>query len=142
MAATTTSPRTENARRILEEHRAALATDLRHDIRDAHAGIETVQPDNASDDLDAVAVMAQSDIRFSVMHIKGELLVMVNGALAAIGEGCYGICASCGSNISDARLRALPSALRCMPCEEQKEDAELVRMRVSDPVHRLAKRLR
>lgn len=33
----------------------------------------------------------------------------------------YGLCIDCGTDIPFARLRALPSALRCLACEEKFE---------------------
>lgn len=40
-------------------------------------------------------------------------------ALQRISSGTYGICSSCGAPISEARLRALPTALRCTACQAQ-----------------------
>ncbi len=42
-------------------------------------------------------------------------------ALRRIEDGSYGKCAECGERLPDARLKALPAALRCRPCEEQRE---------------------
>ena len=39
-------------------------------------------------------------------------------------EGTYGNCFECGDEIAEARLRALPFALRCKDCEEARETAE------------------
>ena len=36
----------------------------------------------------------------------------------------YGDCFECGDQISEARLRALPFAVRCKDCEEARETAE------------------
>ena len=39
-------------------------------------------------------------------------------ALERISAGTYGICDSCGEEISTARLEALPQATRCVNCAE------------------------
>ena len=41
----------------------------------------------------------------------------LKAALEAIDAGTYGICVDCGEEISEGRLRALPDAVRCVPCQ-------------------------
>ena len=40
----------------------------------------------------------------------------IDGALARIAEGTYGICQSCGVEISELRLEALPATTLCVDC--------------------------
>jgi len=40
----------------------------------------------------------------------------IQEALNRISEGSYGICAECGADIDPKRLRALPTATRCISC--------------------------
>lgn len=52
--------------------------------------------------------------------IEGSLrdeLRDAEAALTRISDGVYGICGACGVPIAEARLRALPTALRCTACE-------------------------
>jgi DnaK suppressor protein len=37
-------------------------------------------------------------------------------------DGSYGVCADCGDEISERRLRAVPFATRCLPCQQSAED--------------------
>ena len=48
----------------------------------------------------------------------------VDAALRRLEEGTYGDCFECGDEIAEARLRALPFAVRCKDCEEARETAE------------------
>jgi DnaK suppressor protein len=48
----------------------------------------------------------------------------VDAALRRLEEGTYGDCFECGEEIAEARLRALPFAVRCKDCEEARETAE------------------
>jgi DnaK suppressor protein len=48
---------------------------------------------------------------------KSEL-AQVDGALARLAAGTYGICARCGRTIPRARLEARPFAELCVPCAE------------------------
>ena len=40
----------------------------------------------------------------------------IRRALKQISEGTYGICAQCGEDIDPRRLKALPTATRCISC--------------------------
>ena len=51
------------------------------------------------------------------------LLEAAEAALNRIASGAYGICQSCGQDIPLARLEAMPSAARCVTCQ-QKEDLD------------------
>ena len=50
-------------------------------------------------------------------------LSLVNGALARLETGEFGICVDCGESIEGARLLANPIAKRCLACQSQREDA-------------------
>jgi RNA polymerase-binding transcription factor DksA len=49
-----------------------------------------------------------------------EGLREVDDALAKFDAGTYGACESCGQEIGDARLEAMPSARFCMVCASQR----------------------
>jgi DnaK suppressor protein len=40
----------------------------------------------------------------------------IGEALKRIAEGTYGVCAECGDDIDPKRLKALPTATRCISC--------------------------
>jgi DnaK suppressor protein len=127
--------RNQRGRRILEERRAVLMADLRHDVHDAFAGVDAVQTHDTMDDLDAAAEL--NSVRFDLMQMKADALARIDEALDRVNEGHYGLCESCGAEISEARLSALPFALRCTHCEERKEDAEETRRREANLLQRL-----
>jgi DnaK suppressor protein len=56
--------------------------------------------------------------------MKSETLNKVDAALRRLDDGTYGDCYECGEEIAEARLRALPFAVRCKDCEEARETAE------------------
>ena len=53
----------------------------------------------------------------SLATSEGARLRDVDAALERIKAGTFGKCATCGREISEARLRAVPSALYCASCE-------------------------
>jgi DnaK suppressor protein len=124
-------------RHILEQRRNEILADLRHDLRDVRAGVDTIQADDALDDLDVGAVIERSGIHLSLLRLKDEILIRIDEALARIDQGHYGLCDSCRAEISEARLRALPFASRCTRCEERREMRGGERRHTSGLLHRL-----
>ncbi len=45
----------------------------------------------------------------------------VNAALQRLDAGTYGLCRRCGAEIPVARLRAVPTAILCVPCKKLEE---------------------
>lgn len=79
------------------------------------------------DEAESAEALIQEHIEIALRQMKSETLNKVNAALARLEQGTYGNCLECGGEISEARLRALPFALRCMTCERVREDAERIR---------------
>jgi len=50
-----------------------------------------------------------------------ENLRRINNSLRKMIDGSYGMCASCGQHILEARLRALPLASLCIKCQIKEE---------------------
>ncbi|HWH14526.1 MAG TPA: TraR/DksA C4-type zinc finger protein [Miltoncostaeaceae bacterium] len=46
-----------------------------------------------------------------------QQLERLRAAQAALEQGTYGVCVDCGESISPGRLRAVPDAVRCVPCQ-------------------------
>lgn len=46
-------------------------------------------------------------------------ILAIRAALQRLANNTYGICVECGKKIPDKRLQAVPTALRCIACEEQ-----------------------
>ena len=61
------------------------------------------------------------DIDVALMEMKSETLRKIDEAVARLEDGRYGRCAECGTEIAEARLRALPFAVLCRPCQEEVE---------------------
>ncbi|MGE0462912.1 MAG: TraR/DksA family transcriptional regulator [Vicinamibacterales bacterium] len=111
-------------KQMLEERRVEALREVRDKVRGVRAdGSET--PHHVMDPGDAAAVDTQGDIEFALIQMKAEILNRIDEALSRLEEGAYGRCVECGGEISDARLRALPFAVRCRDCEEAREQARL-----------------
>ena len=118
-----TATRLDELRAILEDRRAGLMRDLQHRIREVRT--DTAADRNGLDEAESAEVGVQDDIGFALLQLKAETLDNIEDALRRMEAGSYGDCASCGGEISEARLRALPFARRCKDCEELREGAVL-----------------
>jgi RNA polymerase-binding transcription factor DksA len=49
-----------------------------------------------------------------------DTLQDVDAALGKIDSGAYGLCESCGSEIAEARLEAMPAARLCITCASKR----------------------
>src|ERR1700682_5765361 len=109
-------------KQMLETRRDELQSDLDAKLRDVRenggyegemlGGLDAAQ----TSDVDL-----QQDIHIALLEIKAEALGQVQDALARLASGAYGQCAECGTEIPQQRLTALPCALRCRTCEEERE---------------------
>ncbi|HLG54292.1 MAG TPA: TraR/DksA family transcriptional regulator [Vicinamibacterales bacterium] len=109
-------------RRMLEDRRRELTNDVQGRIRGVRA--EGTKERDVLDEGESSDTDIQEDIELALLQMQSETLNKVNEALRRLDEGTYGHCFECGDEISEARLRALPFAVRCKDCEEARETAE------------------
>lgn len=121
--------RQRDLRSLLEKRYRELASQVRGKIREARADGATARaaaPLTAESDAD-VDAHVHGDIDLTIAQLKGDLLGRVAAALARLDEGRYGLCSECGHEIPEARLQALPFAVRCRGCETTREEAARVK---------------
>src|SRR5213594_1821549 len=57
----------------------------------------------------------------AVLQTLDRTLRQIDAALARLLAGGYGFCSSCSDPIPLARLKAVPFATQCVPCQERNE---------------------
>ena len=107
---------------MLDNRRRELMAEVQGRMRDVRT--EGNKERDALDQDESSEVDIQEDIELALIQMKSETLGKVNEALRRLDENTYGNCFECGDEITEARLRALPFAVRCKECEEQRETAE------------------
>jgi len=107
---------------MLDDRRRRLMNEVQGKMRDVRA--DGNKDREVFDQGESSEVDIQEDIEFALIQMKSETLNKVNEALRRLDEGTYGNCFECGEEIAEARLRALPFAVRCKDCEEARETAE------------------
>ncbi|MEK9168054.1 MAG: TraR/DksA C4-type zinc finger protein [Patescibacteria group bacterium] len=110
---------TEHYKMLLESERVRIEKEL--------GGIGRINPENPNDweatpgnmntsradKNEAADAVEEYEMRSAVEVELEKHLADVNGALANIKTGTYGICAACGEEIEEDRLEANPSATTC-----------------------------
>ena len=117
------SRRYEDLKKILEDRRREILSEVQGKIRDVRAETNQTKLNEVFDAGESSEADIQEDIEFALIQMKAETLNKINEALTRLEEGAYGNCFECGEEISEARLRALPFAVRCKDCEEAREVA-------------------
>ena len=85
-------------------------------------------PKEASGDLSAYGVhMAdqgsdamEREMGFLMASREGKYIRHLDEALQRIEDGTFGICKTCGKDIADKRLEAVPNATECFDCKSNR----------------------
>ena len=116
-----TDKQAQELRDLLETRRTALLAELREDAERAreqpyaeHAG---TAPDSGDESVATlIADLEQADMTRDLDEYRA-----LEAARERLKSGEYGICIDCGNDIGYERLKASPSALRCIQCQERHE---------------------
>ncbi len=89
----------------LAELQSRLAN-IKKDVTQSHSGDSAEQAQERENDevVDAIGNETTQSIR------------VIQAALSRIDDGSYGFCDTCGKDIGEARLAAVPEATRCVDC--------------------------
>ncbi len=101
-------------RRLLEAKRASLEQELGQALRDRER-LAAVRP---PDEGEAAVLTVEREVTAGNIDRLSRLLRQVKAALGRLGDGSYGACLRCDRDISAARLKAVPWAEYCVPCQE------------------------
>ena len=111
------------ATQILAERRAILSRLAAMDRRPPMGNQRHSEGDNTptSEVMEAVQECAAREIEFASRRILLARLRTLARAEEKIREGSDGRCDLCEQPIAAARLRAMPEAVRCVPCATARE---------------------
>jgi DnaK suppressor protein len=79
---------------------------------------------NFPDPTDRASLEADRNFMLRIRDRERKLIVKIREALERIDNGTYGICESCGSDISIKRLKARPVTTQCIDCKTKEEAME------------------
>ncbi len=118
------SKRQEIIRKNLIEKRNQILKEAKEAISNFIKGEEKQLVETALDDGDWSVVDLSEDIILQKLSQHKTNLNKIDETLRKLGQGTYGICEECGSEISDARLKIVPFAIYCVDCMDKIEKLE------------------
>jgi len=81
---------------------------------------QEVQAETLPDDTYGKAAQIQlEDLAVGTIEREQAMLAEIEQALGRMKEGLYGLCAECGDEIPERRLKALPWTRLCLRCAER-----------------------
>lgn len=108
-----TKTRKEPHRELLLKKRAELLASTRSQPEALAASIQT------PDAVEFAIKAAEQDLTAATAELRARMLKEIESALQRVANGTYGECEACGEEISASRLKAIPWARFCLPCQEQ-----------------------
>ena len=110
----------QTIQRLLDEREATLQGEVRAANDDGAEAPEALSAEGR----DAVDI-GDERVRTGMAHVDKqrdqEELMAIDAARGRIADGSYGDCIDCGQPIPFERLKAQPTALRCVPCQSRYE---------------------
>jgi DnaK suppressor protein len=101
---------------------------LKARLSELHASVRSVvgeqratEAARAPDITVAASATLIEEIQVALVDHRGQQIAQIEGALERLKRGQYGLCQECREFIGLARLRALPFAQRCRPCQSVAE---------------------
>lgn len=76
------------------------------------------------DEVDLASSESDQNMNIRLRDRERTLLKKIDKALKKIEDGIYGVCESCGEEISAKRLEARPVTDLCIRCKEEQEKME------------------
>lgn len=80
--------------------------------------------ENYPDPNDRASLESDRNFELRIRDRERKLISKMREAIQRIDNGTYGICASCGGDISDKRLTARPVTTLCIDCKTKQEKME------------------
>jgi len=116
-----TTRQTQELEGLIVNRRNALVSELRDDARKARAErfdeVAGEVPDSGDESVAAlIADLDQAEWGRDIDELRG-----LDAAQERLASGDYGVCVDCARDIGFDRLRATPSAIRCIDCQTRHE---------------------
>jgi len=112
---------TEDLKKQLHDELTRLEADLRSNLEEQTNEYDQLTGSERTEPGDEAQARMQSHNRGALTFHDEERLTRVRSALQRFENGTYGVCAACGGEISEERLKAKPEALLCIECERRHE---------------------
>ena len=107
-------------KKLLEERKQALLAAV-NNSKEQGLGFSS---EDLPDEIDLAASEADQSMNLRLRDRERVLLKKIDRTLEKIEEGTFGVCETCGEEISAKRLEARPVTDLCIRCKEEQERVE------------------
>lgn len=108
---------------FFKKHLQQRMQELLNQADDTVSGMTTTN-ENFPDPTDRASLEAERNFMLRIRDRESKLIKKIKQALERIENGTYGICESCGEEISIKRLKARPVTTQCIECKAKEESLE------------------
>lgn len=106
----------------MEKYRTMLLkSKLEIEARIASAHYEQTNSVDSIEEIEQVQERNSKEVLAKILEKDSLKLRLIKEAILNIEKGDYGECTSCGNDIGEKRLTALPLAKNCVECQEEKD---------------------
>lgn len=118
----------EMRKKQIESFKNLLNEKLEYLLKNAGSVVTELSSENTpmSEYLDKASSDTDQSLKIRIRSREGYLRNKIRLALERIENGTFGICESCGEEISIKRLEARPVTTKCIECKELEERLEKV----------------
>jgi DnaK suppressor protein len=88
----------------------------------------TTPIENLPDPADLASFESGRDLMLLIRDRESKLIKKIKMALDRIEDNTFGVCETCGEDISIGRLKARPFTTQCIDCKKREEGAERARL--------------
>jgi len=113
----------EQFRTLLDEERRRVLDAIEYLHKENPGSIKDETQDETIDNHLAETATATLDreIDYTLEENSEHVLAAIDSALTRIEEGSFGKCVTCGEEIGEDRLAAIPWATQCIDCRRREE---------------------
>ena len=115
-------------REHLDDMKAKLLSEIESELRAEREG----NKDEGMDTYDLASEERDREINFILSDRERVKIKSIEDALQRLDDGSYGVCDSCGLEIAEERLEALPFTRLCRDCQQDQEREARSQRRVDD----------
>ena len=118
------NPVAPNRKRFLAKAREQLLetkTRLLGEIDSESRAERESNKDEGMDSYDLASEERDREINFILSDRERVKLKQIDDALERLDDGAYGVCESCGLEIAEERLEAMPFSRLCRDCQQDQE---------------------
>ncbi len=115
-------------REHLSDMKSKLLSEIDSELRAEREG----NKDEGMDTYDLASEERDREINFILSDREQVKIKQIDDALERLDEGSYGVCESCGLEIAEERLQAMPFTRLCRDCQQDQEREARAQRRYDD----------